>query len=68
MKEYEYIVWQEDKYFVSQCLNANVSWFGETADEAIANLKEAVELYFEDEDFDIPVIENFTFGRETVYA
>ncbi len=49
MKEYEYVAWREDKYFVSQCINVNVTSFGETIDEAISNLKEAVELYFEGE-------------------
>jgi predicted RNase H-like HicB family nuclease len=49
MKQIKYIVYQEGKYFVSQCLNVEVSSFGETIDEAIRNLKEAVELYFEDE-------------------
>ena len=33
--------------YVSQCLNVNVSSFGDTIDEAVNNLKEAVELYFE---------------------
>ena len=47
MKEIEFVIWQEGKYYVSQCLNVNVSSFGETIDEATANLKEAVELYFE---------------------
>lgn len=47
MKQLKYVVYREDRYFVSQCLNVDVSSFGETVDEAIANLKEAVELYFE---------------------
>ena len=34
---------------VAQCLNVDVSSFGATREEAIANLKEAVELYFENE-------------------
>ena len=42
------IVWQEGKYFVAQCLNVEVSSFGETKAEALANLTEALELYFED--------------------
>jgi len=42
------IVWQEGKYFVAQCLNVEVSSFGETKVEALANLTEALELYFED--------------------
>jgi predicted RNase H-like HicB family nuclease len=49
MKQIKYIVYEEGKYYVSQCLNVEVSSFGETIDEAIRNLKEAVELYFEDE-------------------
>jgi predicted RNase H-like HicB family nuclease len=44
-----YIIWKEGKYFVSQCLNVDVSSFGDTRDEAIQNLNEAVELYFEEE-------------------
>lgn len=49
MKNFKYIVYKEGKYFVSQCLNVDVSSFGETLDEAVLNLKEALELYFEDE-------------------
>lgn len=52
MKEINYIVWKEDKYYVSQCLNVNVSSFGNSMDEAIGNLKEAVELYFDGEDLE----------------
>lgn len=47
-KQTEYNVYREGKYFVHQCLNVDVSSFGETTDEATTNLKEAVELYFED--------------------
>ena len=47
MKEISYIIYQEGKYYVAQCLNVEVSSFGETIDEAISNLKEAVELYLE---------------------
>jgi len=46
----KYVVYQEDKYYVSQCLNVDVASFGETIDEAVQNLKEAVELYLENED------------------
>lgn len=43
------VVWQEGKYYVAQCLNVDVSSFGETRQEALANLDEALELYFEDQ-------------------
>lgn len=36
-KEIEYVSWQEGRHFVSQCLNVNVSSFGETMDEAAAS-------------------------------
>lgn len=49
MKNIKYVVFKEDNYYVSQCLNVDVSSFGRTIDEAIAALKEAVSLYFEDE-------------------
>ena len=42
------VIWKEDKYYVAQCLNADVSSFGKTKKEALANLDEALELYFED--------------------
>ncbi len=68
MREIEFVIWQEGKYFVSQCLNVNVSSFGETIDEATTNLKEAVELYFEDEIFDLPKIDKIMLGRELINA
>lgn len=42
------IVWKEGKYFVAQCLNVDISSFGKTKKEALANLQEALALYFED--------------------
>jgi len=53
-----FIVWQEGKHYVSQCLNADVSSFGDSRDEALQNLNEAVSLYFEDEDVEPALIEN----------
>lgn len=44
----KYAVWKEGKYYVAQCLNVEVSSFGETRKKAIENLEEALELYFED--------------------
>jgi predicted RNase H-like HicB family nuclease len=40
-------VWQEGSWFVAQCLEIDVASQGETEDEALSNLREAVELYFE---------------------
>ncbi|MCK9401668.1 MAG: type II toxin-antitoxin system HicB family antitoxin [Bacteroidales bacterium] len=49
MKTIKYIIYKEGKYYVSQCLNVEISSFGSTIDEAASNLKEALDLYFEDE-------------------
>jgi len=38
---------REDNLFVAQCLEVDVASQGETADQALANLREALELHFE---------------------
>ncbi|HEV7938966.1 MAG TPA: hypothetical protein VGP18_13200 [Solirubrobacteraceae bacterium] len=40
------IIYREGEYFVAQCLDIDVSSFGNTEADALANLGEAVELYF----------------------
>jgi predicted RNase H-like HicB family nuclease len=42
------IVWKEGDYYISQCLDVDVSSFGKTKKEALAMLREALELYFDD--------------------
>ena len=49
MKNLKYIIYREGDYYVSQCLNIEVASFGTSNDEALSNLKEAVELYLEDD-------------------
>ncbi|MGQ9823857.1 MAG: type II toxin-antitoxin system HicB family antitoxin [Desulfotomaculales bacterium] len=45
---------KEGKWYVARCFEVEVASQGETLEEALANLKEALELYFEDEkDFSI---------------
>ncbi len=48
MRKIHYTLYREDADYVVQCLDYNISTFGSTEEEAIANLKEAVELYLED--------------------
>ena len=40
-------VFQEGNWFVAQCLEVDVASQGETQDEALSNLREALELHFE---------------------
>ncbi len=43
-------VHQEEDWFVAQCLEIDVASQGRSIDEAVANLREAVELYLEEAD------------------
>ena len=45
------IVQQEDHWYVAKCLDNSVASQGKTIEEALGNLKEALELYYEDEPF-----------------
>jgi predicted RNase H-like HicB family nuclease len=49
MKVFEYtaVVWRETEGYVSKCPELGVASCGDTFDEAIRNLREAVELYLE---------------------
>ena len=38
---------REDKWFIAQCLEVDVASQGKSEDEAVDNLREALELYFE---------------------
>ena len=40
-------IWKEGDWYVSQCLEIDLASQGETEMEALANLTEALELYFE---------------------
>ncbi len=40
-------VWREGNWYVSQCLELDIASQGETEEEALANLREALELHFE---------------------
>jgi hypothetical protein len=69
VKTISYVLYREDESVVAQCLNVDVSSFGATREEAIASLKEAVELYFEGESGDAyTAVSDLTVGEELVDA
>ncbi len=41
-------VWKEGDWFVSQCLELDIASQGRSEEEALANLREALKLYFEE--------------------
>ena len=68
MKEINYVIWKEDKYYVAQCINVDVSYFGESIDETIVNIKEAVELYYENDRKNFLKIDKLFLGRDYINA
>jgi predicted RNase H-like HicB family nuclease len=48
MKQIHTIVWKEDELYVAKALEVEVASQGESEEEALSNLEEALELYFED--------------------
>ncbi len=46
-RQFTATVWREGNWYVSQCLEIDLASQGESEDEALTNLKEALELHFE---------------------
>ena len=65
MRNIHYTLYREESDYVAQCLDYDVSSFGSTEKEALANLKEAIELYLEDlpESTITPQITDVTVGE-----
>ena len=40
-------VWEEDEWYVAQAIDVDVASQGKSVDDALANLREALELHFE---------------------
>jgi len=68
MKKLKYVVYNEGQYYVSQCLNVDVSSFGNTIQEAIDNLNEALALYFDEpgSETELLVINETLLGETSV--
>lgn len=49
MARFTAVVQHEDEWYVARCLEVEVASQGSTVEDALGNLKEALELYFEDE-------------------
>ena len=46
-QEFTATVWQEGEWFIAQCREVEVASQGLTEEEALENLREALELHFE---------------------
>ena len=52
--KYNVIIQKEENWYVAKCIENNVASQGKTIEEAINNLKEAIELFYENEEPVIP--------------
>ena len=55
---YNVVIQKEEKWYVAKCIDNNIASQGKTIEESIQNLKEAIELYYENEE---PIIPKETF-------
>ena len=66
------LVWQEDDLFVAQAIEVEVASQGKSEQEALKNLEEAIELYFEDEKVNSTQITKTNFSlkgsMKTIFA
>ena len=63
-----YVVYEQDGAFVAQCLDVDVASEGDTEEEAVTSLKEALELFF---DAEAPVMtpsRAVRFGEIVIHA
>lgn len=70
-KKYKFHIssWKEGKYYIAQCLDVNVSSFGNTRNKALDNLEEALDLYIDDDHPPIMKLKNVrahTFTIDTL--
>ena len=52
--KYNVIVHKEDNWYVAKCLDNSIASQGKTIEEALENLREALELYAQSEEAEIP--------------
>lgn len=46
LKRYNAFVWKEDDWYIAQCVEIDIASHGHSTEEALLNLKEALELHF----------------------
>lgn len=69
-RKLHYVVFPEDGVFVARCLDIEVTSDGPTEETAVANLQEALELYFEDHEAVLAQLppRTYQFGEVAVHA
>jgi len=55
--QFSTVITREGRYYVALCPELDIASQGGSVEESLANLKEAISLYFEDEDAVVPMQE-----------
>jgi predicted RNase H-like HicB family nuclease len=55
--EFSSVVTREGKWFVANCPELDIASQGKTVELALKNLREAIELYLQDEDAKVPDVD-----------
>ena len=63
MQTVRYVVYEDDGAFVAQCLDVDIASEGDTEEEAVENLREALTLYGEDHPIPAAPTPRFVFGE-----
>lgn len=45
-RNFNAVTWQESEWFIAQCIEIDIASQGQTEAEALANLRDALELHF----------------------
>ena len=53
------VITREENYYLALCLELDIPSQGGSVEESFANLNEAISLYFEDEDAEVPRTRSF---------
>ena len=63
-----YVVYEQDGAFLAQCLDVDVASEGDTEEEAVVNLREALELFFDARAPEMTPSRAVRFGEIVIHA
>lgn len=66
--KYNVIIQKEENWYVAKCIDNSVASQGKTIEEAIKNLKEALQLYYENEEIVLPKETYITTVEVTIWV
>ncbi len=68
MKKITVVIRKGEKYYIGECLEIDVVTQGDSVDEVLKNLNEAISLYFEGEDIENINLLTADYGKVTLWT